>query len=94
MLKFVLYDILLNFKHVSNTSVTARCGCAKQESFSIETHPLSLIVGPYADNSELSYTTNNVLAAAHSQFLKKKLRKFLCNYSLNKGLSNQPLILC
>ena len=30
---------------------------------------MSLIVGPYADNSELSYITNNVLAAAHSAIL-------------------------
>ena len=29
---------------------------AEQESFSIETHPLSLIIGPYADSSELSYS--------------------------------------
>ena len=30
---------------------------ADQESFSIETHPICLIVRPYADNSDLSYTT-------------------------------------
>ena len=31
--------------------------CADRESFWIETHPLSLIIGPYADSSELSYTS-------------------------------------
>ena len=41
-------------------------GCSEGETFSIETHPLSLIIKSYADNSKLSYTTNNVLAAAHS----------------------------
>ena len=30
---------------------------ADRESFLIETHPLCLIVRPYADNYELSYTT-------------------------------------
>ena len=30
---------------------------ADRESFSIGTHPLCLIVRPYANNSELSYTT-------------------------------------
>ena len=36
--------------------LAATLGCAERESFSIEIHPLSLIVGPYVDSSELSYS--------------------------------------
>ena len=35
----------------------ATIACGNQQSFSIETRPLCLIVRPYADNSKLSYTT-------------------------------------
>ena len=31
-------------------------GCAEQESFSIVNPNTSLIIGPYADSSELSYS--------------------------------------
>ena len=56
-----LASVLWPFGHHNPTVCSLACRWrlrsalrAEQESFSIETHPISLIVGPHADSSEMS----------------------------------------
>ena len=59
--------------------LAATIACGNQESFSIETYALSLIVRPYADNSEFSYTTTlyyQSIKLLQKEKKKKKMRTY------------------
>ena len=63
--------------------LTLSLAARRSRVFSIETHPLSLIVRPYADSSKLSYTTTILsfyVITAHTQKLIKE--KYISIYIL------------